>query len=95
MLFLFPLIHPHPPVHIKLASINAKDGNVIDVYWLGIGYFHVVCRKLGIDFVLGRDSAAVERILKGFYGIEFNAYEDITGKLRKFAFPINSKCVNL
>ena len=60
-----------PPV-VRIASVNDATGNVMDIYCLG--FFgpscHVVCKSLDIDFTANRDGAAINRILKGFYGVK-------------------------
>ena len=90
-LYLLPM---HLPPRVTLAAIKDAEGNEFEVYGWGLlpvgiygnylnSFCIVKCRSLDIQFTVMRDGEAIDRILKGFYGIKFKAGEDISSKFIK------------
>ena len=48
----------------------------------------MVCKSLNIDFIASRDGAAINRILKGVYGVTFNAGDELNEKSFNFVLPL-------
>lgn len=101
-LYLIPL---YLPPRVTLASIKDTEGNLIEVYGWGLftmgpygkylnSFCIVKCESLDIEFTVSRDGEAIDRILKGYYGINFNEGENINGKFLKIAIskPNEKEC---
>ena len=93
------------PPRVTFASIKDTEGNEFEVYGWGLfpvgpygnilnSFCIVKCKSLDIEFTVSRDGEAIDRILKGFYGVKFNEGENISGRFLKMviAKPNEKEC---